>query len=161
MEAAQAFERSQFPQTLSSATTNLANTQRNFSQSATSLSSSVQSVDLAMIELQNYSKRLIKFGEQMNQTNQTSQEIIEAHRINQQSLAEMTQQLQNATQGFQLAMNTLDILQRRMVTRTESLEEIQSELTKLVIAIERYTETVRTGLDKLGDRLTQNTLSSP
>ncbi|WP_040484099.1 hypothetical protein [Lyngbya aestuarii] len=160
MEAAQAFERSQFPQTLSSATTNLANTQRNFSQSATSLSSSVQSVDLAMIELQNYSKRLIKFGEQMNQTNQTSQEIIEAHRINQQSLGEMTQQLQNATQGFQLAMNTLDILQRRMVTRTESLEEIQSELTKLVIAIERYTETVRTGLDKLGDRLTQNTLYS-
>ncbi|WP_413166352.1 hypothetical protein ACL6C3_06520 [Capilliphycus salinus ALCB114379] len=160
MEAAQAFERSQFPQTLSSATTNLANTQRNFSQSASTLSASVQSVDLAMIELQNYSKRLIKFGEQMNQTNQTSQELIEAHRINQQSLGEMTQQLQNATQGFQLAMNTLDILQRRMVTRTESLEEIHSELTKLVIAIERYTETVRLELNKLGDRLTQGTIHS-
>ncbi|MFZ1027528.1 MAG: hypothetical protein WAN66_15075 [Limnoraphis robusta] len=160
MEAAQVFERSQFPQTLSSASTNLANTQRGFSQSATSLAASVQSVDVAMIELQNYSKRLIKFGEQMNQSSQTSQELMEVHRINQQSLGEMTQQLQNATQGFQLAMNTLDILQRRMVTRTESLEDIQSELTKLVTAIERYTETLRSGLDQLGDRLTQGTIHS-
>ncbi|MEL7037489.1 MAG: hypothetical protein AAFO04_17980 [Cyanobacteria bacterium J06592_8] len=153
MEAARTFEQSQFPQTLTTATNNLGNTQRNFSQSTTSLSASVQSVDLAMIELQNYSKRLVKFGEQMNQSNQTSQELIEAHRINQQSLGEMTQQLQNATQGFQLAMNTLDILQRRMVTRTDSLEEIQGELTKLVVAIERYTETVRSGLDKLSNSL--------
>ncbi len=149
IEAAHTFDQSQFSQTLSQSTTNLANTQRNFSQSAGSLATSVQSVDLAMIEMQNYSKRLIKFSDKLNQNHQTTVDILESHSQNQQALNEMIQQFQNASQAFQLAVNSLELLQRRMVTRTDSLEEIQMELSRLVISINRYTEGLNSGFERL------------
>lgn len=149
MEAAHTFDQSQFSQTLSQATTSLGNTQRNFSQSAASLATSVQSIDLAMIELQNYSKRLMKFGDKLNQNHQTTVDLMDSHHQNQQALSEMIQQFQNASQAFQLGVNSLELLQRRMVTRTDSLEEIQMDLSALVIAINRYTEGLNSGLDRL------------
>ncbi|XDE63800.1 hypothetical protein AB3M80_07460 [Arthrospira platensis BEA 1257B] len=146
LEVARAFEQSEFPQQLSNATINLANTQRSFSQSASGLATSVQSVDLAVIELQNYSKRLIKFSEQIQQTNQTALNLLETQNQNQQSFNHIVEQVQTASQGFQLAVNNLDSLQRRMVNKTDNLEEIQAELSKLVVAMQTYSQGVNTAV---------------
>ncbi|MEK9510455.1 hypothetical protein AAEJ74_01735 [Limnospira fusiformis PMC 851.14] len=146
LEVARAFEQSEFPQQLSNATINLANTQRGFSQSASGLATSVQSVDLAVIELQNYSKRLIKFSEQIQQTNQTALNLLETQNQNQQSFNHIVEQVQTASQGFQLAVNNLDSLQRRMVNKTDNLEEIQAELSKLVVAMQTYSQGVNTAV---------------
>lgn len=156
LEVAQVFERNQFPQLLSNATVDLANTQRSFSQSAIQLATSIQSVELTGIELQNYSKRLIRFGEQVQQSQQKSIELLESSQKNQQVFSELTSQVQTASQNFQLAANTLDTLQRRWVTKTDHLEEIQTELSQLLLAMNTYTEGVKTAMEKLSDRLTAN-----
>ncbi len=156
LEVAQVFETNQFPQLLSNATTDLANTQRSFSQSAIQLASSIQSVELTGIELQNYSKRLIRFGDQIQQSQQKSIELLESSQKNQQSLSELTSEIKTASQNFQLAVNTLDTLQRRWVTKTDHLDEIQTELSQLLLAMNTYTEGVKTAFEQLSDRLTAN-----
>jgi len=138
LEVARAFEQNEFPQQLSGATANLANIQRSFSQSAAGLATSVQSVDLAVIELQNYSKRLVKFGEQIHQTNQTALNLLDTQTNNQQAFNHAIEQTQTASQGFQSAANTLDALQRRIVARTDGFEGVQEELSKLVTTLQSY-----------------------
>lgn len=150
LEVARAFEQSEFPQQLSNATINLTNTQRSFSQSASGLANSVQSVDLAIIELQNYSKRLIKFSDNIQQTNQTALSLLETQNHNQQSFNHIIEQIQTASQGFQLAVNNLDALQRRVVTKNDNLEEIQTELSKLVVSMQTYTQGINQAIQTMG-----------
>ena len=69
-------------------------------------------------------------------------------------MSELTSQVQTASQNFQLAVNTLDTLQRRWVTKTDHLDEIQTELSQLLLAMNTYAEGVKTAIEQLSDRLT-------
>ncbi|MDT9342279.1 hypothetical protein VV11_023845, partial [Trichodesmium erythraeum 21-75] len=121
LEVAQIFEHSQFPQSLANSTTELANIQSNFSQSTSTLAAAVQAIEIVVIELQGYSKRLARFGEQISNNNQTSLRILESHQSNQKSFSEVIRQLQEASQSFHLAVGTLDTLQRRVVSKADNL----------------------------------------
>lgn len=153
LEVAQIFEHSQFPQKLANSTAELANIQSNFSQSTSTLASAVQAIEIVVIELQGYSKRLAKFGEQITSNNQTSLRLLESHQSNQQSFAEMIRQLQEASQGFQLAVGTLDSLQRRVVSKADNLDEVQVQLKSLADALNNSTDGISRSIKSLGDQI--------
>ncbi|NEN93760.1 MAG: hypothetical protein F6K48_34760 [Okeania sp. SIO3H1] len=153
LEVAQIFEHSQFPQKLANSTAELANIQSNFSQSTSTLATAVQAIEIVVIELQGYSKRLAKFGEQITSNNQTSLRLLESHQSNQKSLAEMIRQLQEASQGFQLAVGTLDTLQRRVVSKADNLDEVQIQLKTLANALNNSTDGISQSIKSLGDQI--------
>ncbi|NET78938.1 hypothetical protein D5R40_14695 [Okeania hirsuta] len=153
LEIAQIFEHSQFPQKLANSTAQLANIQSNFSQSTSTLATAVQAIEIVVIELQGYSKRLAKFGEQITSNNQTSLKLLESHQSNQKSLAEMIRQLQEASQGFQLAVGTLDSLQRRVVSKADNLDEVQIQLKTLANALNNSTDGISQSIKSLGDQI--------
>ncbi|RQH23133.1 hypothetical protein [Okeania hirsuta] len=153
LEVAQIFEHSQFPQKLANSTAQLANIQSNFSQSTSTLATAVQAIEIVVIELQGYSKRLAKFGEQITSNNQTSLKLLESHQSNQKSLAEMIRQLQEASQGFQLAVGTLDSLQRRVVSKADNLDEVQIQLKTLANALNNSTDGISQSIKSLGDQI--------
>lgn len=153
LEVAQTFEHSQFPQKLANSTAELANIQSNFSQSTSTLATAVQAIEIVVIELQGYSKRLAKFGEQVTSNNQTSLKLLESHQSNQKSLAEMIRQLQEASQGFQLAVGTLDTLQRRVVSKADNLDEVQIQLKTLANALNNSTDGISQSIKSLGDQI--------
>lgn len=153
LEVAQIFEHSQFPQKLANSTAELANIQSNFSQSTSTLATAVQAIEIVVIELQGYSKRLAKFGEQITSNNQTSLKLLESHQSNQQSLAEMIRQLKEASQGFQLAVGSLDTLQRRVVSKADNLDEVQIQLKTLANALNNSTDGISQSIKSLGDQI--------
>ncbi|MEM1172326.1 MAG: hypothetical protein AAGJ08_25420 [Cyanobacteria bacterium P01_H01_bin.35] len=153
LEVAQTFEHSQFPQKLANSTAELANIQSNFSQSTSTLAAAVQAIEIVVIELQGYSKRLAKFGEQVTNSNQTSLRLLESHQNNQQSFAEMIRQLQEASQGFNLAVGTLDTVQRRVVSKADNLEEVQIQLKTLSDALNNSTDGISQSIKSLGDQI--------
>ncbi|NET29593.1 hypothetical protein [Okeania sp. SIO1I7] len=153
LEVAQIFEHSQFPQKLANSTAELANIQSNFSQSTSTLATAVQAIEIVVIELQGYSKRLAKFGEQITSNNQTSLRLLESHQSNQKSLAEMIRQLQEASQGFQLAVGTLDTLQRRVVSKADNLDEVQIQLKTLANALNNSTDGISQSIKSLGEQI--------
>ncbi|MDJ0518001.1 MAG: hypothetical protein QNJ74_17725 [Trichodesmium sp. MO_231.B1] len=153
LEVAQIFEHSQFPQKLANSTAELANIQSNFSQSTSTLAAAVQAIEIVVIELQGYSKRLAKFGEQITNNNQTSLRLLESHQSNQQSFAEMIRQLQEASQGFHLAVGNLDSLQRRVVSKADNLEEVQIQIKTLADALNNSTDGISQSIKSLGDQI--------
>lgn len=152
IEVARTFEQSQFPQRLSGATAELGNIQKNFSQSASNLSASVQAIEIVTLELQGYSKRLVKFGEEISKSNETSLRVLDSHQQNQQDFSETIRQVQEASQGFQVATNTLDSLQRRVVAKAENLDDISVNLRQMLDALNNYTQSVTVGMNSLNDR---------
>lgn len=155
IEAAQALDHSQFPRRLSNATAELANAQRDFAQSASVLAESVQGIELAVVELQSYSKRLNKLGEDLNHSNQMSVRVLELHQNNQESLSEVIPQLQEGSRGFYASVKNFDKLQRILVARVENVDEVQGEITRLVATLKTYTEEVNRGIQTLGDRFAE------
>ena len=152
IEVARTFEQSQFPQRLSGATVELGNIQKNFSQSASNLAASVQAIEIVTLELQGYSKRLVAFGEEVTKSNETSLRVLESHQQNQQDFSDTIRQVQEASQGFQVATNTLDTVQRRVVTKTENLEDISANLRQVLEGLNSYTQEVTGGMSSLNDR---------
>lgn len=155
IEVARTFEQSQFPQRLSVATSELGNIQKNFSQSASNLAASVQAIEIVTLELQGYSKRLVKFGEDVSKSNETSLRVLESNQQNQQDFSETIRQMQESSQGFQIATNTLDSLQRRVVAKAENLDDISANLRQMLEALNNYTQSVTGGINSLGDRLSE------
>ncbi|MDY6805873.1 MAG: hypothetical protein SXA11_19000 [Cyanobacteriota bacterium] len=155
IEVARSFEQSQFPQKLSMATSELGNIQKNFSQSASNLAASVQAIEIVTLELQGYSKRLVKFGEDISKSNETSLRVLESNQQNQQDLSETIRQMQESSQGFQVATNTLDSLQRRVVAKAENLDDISTDLRQMLEGLNNYTQSVTGGINSLGDRLSE------
>lgn len=156
-EVAQTFKHSQFAQLLSHATENLASTQRNFSQSASSLAESAATIKIAGIELQSYSQNLVNMGEEINSLNQTSIQVLKLHQSSQQSLAEIIPQLQQGAQSYQSSVTTLNQLQNQILDRTDRLgNNVQVELIKLVETLKNHTDQANLGIQSLGDRLIKN-----
>lgn len=152
IEVARTFEQSQFPQRLSGATVELGNIQKNFSQSASNLAASVQAIEIVTLELQGYSKRLVNFAEEVSKSNETSLRVLESHQENQQGFSDTIRQVQEASQGFQVASNTLDTVQRRVVTNADNLDDISASLRQVLEALKNYTEGVTGGMSSLNDR---------
>ncbi len=157
---AERLEQSPFPQSLATATASLAQLQRGFDQSIHSLTTSVQTIEIAALELQSYSKRLAKFGEQMHQHQANSLQVIQAQQQTQQSLDQMISQLQAGTQGFQIAAKAVDQLQRRTIAKAEDLEALQGEIRQVVIALNQVSHNFQQGLDRLGKSLTTSNFNS-
>jgi hypothetical protein len=152
IEVARTFEQSQFPQRLSGATVELGNIQKNFSQSASNLAASVQAIEIVTLELQGYSKRLVAFGEEVSKSNETSLRVLDSHQQNQQDFSDTIRQVQEASQGFQIATNTLDTVQRRVVAKAENLEDVSVNLRQVLEGLNNYTESVTAGMGSLNDR---------
>lgn len=154
LAVAQGLENSPFPQSLATATHSLGQLQRGFDQSINSLTTSVQTIEIAALELQSYSKRLSKFGDQMSQSHVTSLKVIETQQQSQQSLENMIAQLQAGTQGFQMAVKAVDQLQRRTIAKAEDLDELQTELKQVVTALNQVARAIGQGMENLGSHVT-------
>ena len=76
-EVAQLFERNQFAQILANATKDLASTQKNFSQSASSLAESLKYIEIAVTALHVSSQNLVDLKEEVSTINETSVQVLE------------------------------------------------------------------------------------
>ncbi len=155
-QTALTFEQSKFPEKLSHATTNLANTQSKFSESASGLADTVIEIGIIAREIQNANQQLIKVGSEVSNLNQASAEVLDLHRNNQESLSEIIPQIQIGSQGFQLAVTELEKLQQQIEVKSDSLTNIQIELQKLIANVSSYTEGVTLGIESVGDRISEN-----
>lgn len=149
IEVSKAFEKNEFPQKLSLATTNLANVQNNFSNSSSSLADSVQSLGNILSQIEDFSQQLVNMTAEISRLNQSSVQVLELHQINQQSLSQIIPKFQQGSQSFESAVTTLDKLQKRIVVRVDSLDKVQVELTNLVQTINNYTNQVNQSMDNL------------
>jgi hypothetical protein len=77
IEASEKIEKSQFADKLSTATSDLANVQNQFSQSASNLNQSTQSIEKVLTELQNSAQSMISLGDGIGNLNKQSTNLIE------------------------------------------------------------------------------------
>jgi hypothetical protein len=152
-EAAQIFNQSQFAQLLSTATKDLFSIQKSFSNSASVLAESVSFIEVAVSELQNSSQKIVNLAEEISSINETSIQVLELHQNSQQSLGEIIPQLKQGAQSFQLAVTTLNNLQRQVADKPDTLSDVQVELAKLVDTLKQHTEQINLGIEVLGDRM--------
>jgi MotA/TolQ/ExbB proton channel family len=148
-QAAETFEKSQFPQRLSDATADLANTQEKFSQSAASLAQTVISIATAVSEVQ-------RLGEEIRSVNQTSVKVLELHQSNQNSLSEIIPQLKQGASNLGRVTKQLDNLEEKIANKADSFNGVEVTLTELVGMLRSYTEGVNLGIESLGDRFVLN-----
>ncbi|MDJ1183322.1 hypothetical protein [Roseofilum casamattae] len=161
LAVAQQLDNSPFPQSLSSATASLGHLQRSFEQSIQSLTTSVQTIEIAALELQSYSKRMVKFGDQLSQSQTSSLQVIQGQQKSQESLQEFISQLQSGSQGLKMAVNAIDKLQRRSIAKAEDLDNLQTELKEVAVALNGVTRTMQHSMEKIGDRLSPQNNSIP
>ncbi|MCC5631347.1 hypothetical protein LC613_26675 [Nostoc sphaeroides CHAB 2801] len=145
-QSAETFANSQFPQKLSAATANLTTMQERFSQSATSLAQTTQLIETALIEVQRCSQELTNLAIDIKKANQTSIQVLDLHKNNQNSLGEIIPQLKQGATSFSKAINKLDKLEERIANKADNL-------TQLVEGVKSYTEQVNLAIEALGDRL--------
>lgn len=155
-QVTQVFENSQFPQKLLNATTDLANTQSNFSQSASSLANTAQSIEMAVAELQTSSQKIVELGSEFINLHQTSFQILEVHRSNYKSLREIIPQLHQGGESFQSAAKTLDKLQNRVADSSNEWSDLQIYLTQLIENLKNYTECTSSRIDALDNRFARS-----
>lgn len=152
-ESANIFERSQFAHKLASSTEHMVTTQRELSRSASVLNQSTQSIQMAIAALQSSSEEMIRLSEQVNLSTQQSSEVLGMTQANQHSLGDVVNQLQQASHIFHSVIRTLDLLQKRLDTRSDRLINVHAELSKLIEVMRDYTEDVTVTLQTMGDRL--------
>ncbi|MBD2517478.1 hypothetical protein H6G93_21355 [Nostoc sp. FACHB-973] len=148
-QSAEIFASSQFPQKLSAATGDLTTMQERFSQSAASLAETTKFIESAVLEVQRCSQELTTLAVDIKNSNQTSIQVLELHKKNQNSLGEIIPQLNQGANSFSTAINKLDKLEQEIVNKSETF-------TKLVELVKRYTEQVNLATEALGDRLILN-----
>ncbi|MGI2906290.1 hypothetical protein [Tolypothrix sp. VBCCA 56010] len=148
-QAAETFDKSQFPQRLSDATADLANTQTRFSQSAASLADTVISIATAVSEVQ-------RLGEEIRSVNQTSVKVLESHQTNQNSLSEIIPQLKQGATNLGRVTKKIDNLEEKIANKADSFNGLEVTLTELVGMVRSYTEGVNLGIESLGDRFILN-----
>lgn len=152
-QSAQIFENSQFPQKLSNATAQLEHIQNNFSKSAMNLGSASQSIEIAVIEMQNSSKKVVNLSEEVRTLNQNSIQALELHQNNQRSLSEIVPQLQQGGKSFNSVVKIIERIQEQVLDETISLSQIQSKFNTSVESLNKCMHQVNSGVDSLGDRL--------
>ena len=148
-QAAETFHKSQFPQRLSDATADLANTQTRFSQSAASLAETVISIATAVSEVQ-------RLGEEIRSVNQTSVKVLELHQTNQDSLSEIIPQLKQGATNLGRVTKKVDNLEDKIANKADSFNAVEVTLTDLVAMVRSYTEGINLGIESLGDRFVSN-----
>lgn len=148
-QAAETFDKSQFPQRLSDATADLANTQTRFSQSAASLADTVISIATAVSEVQ-------RLAEEIRSVNQTSVKVLELHQTNQNSLSEIIPQLKQGATNLGRVTKKVDNLEEKIANKADSFNKVEVTLTELVGMVRSYTEGVNLGIESLGDRFVSN-----
>jgi len=148
-QAAETFDKSQFPQRLSDATADLANTQTRFSQSAASLAETVISIATAVSEVQ-------RLGEEIRSVNQTSVKVLELHQTNQDSLSEIIPQLKQGATNLGRVTKKVDNLEDKIANKADSFNAVEVTLTDLVAMVRSYTEGINLGIESLGDRFVSN-----
>ncbi len=148
-EAAEIFAHSQFPEKLSASITSLKELQDNFSQSATNLANTTQSLEVFVTEV-------YELGAEMKLVNQTSSQILELHQVNQNSLSEIIPQLQQGANSFRKAVTKLDKLENNIIDKTESLQEINVALQELLGIINNYSTAVNSTIGNLSNYINGN-----
>jgi seryl-tRNA synthetase len=98
----------------------------------------VSFIEVAVSELQNSSQKIVNLAEEISSINQTSIQVLELHQNSQQSLGEIIPQLKQGAQSFQLAVTTLNNLQRQVADKPDTLSDVQVELTKLVDTFKKH-----------------------
>lgn len=152
-ESANIFERSQFAHKLATSTEHLVTTQRELSRSASILNQSTQSIQMAIAGLQSSNDEIIRMSEQVGLATKQSSEVLGMTQANQHSLGDVVNKLQQASHIFHSVIRTLDLLQKRLDTRSDRLINVHSELSKLIEVVRDYTEDVTVSLQGMGDRL--------
>ncbi|WP_353121589.1 hypothetical protein [Planktothrix agardhii] len=148
-QVVESFEQSQVPQQLSTIATNFGDYQKNFSDSAFGLAQTVKSLENTLTQLQNFTQQLVTTEASFTQLNQSSLQVFKLHQTNQQSLSEMIIQLKEGSQGFELASQTLDQIQKQIVDKSDSFVQVQQDLKTIVETMNGYTNNVNTKIEFL------------
>lgn len=145
-QAAKTFEKSDFPQKLSTATTQLSTTQEKFARSATSLAGTMGMLLSCIQELSD-------LGKGIKTLNETSIDVLALHQNNQQSLKEIIPQLQQGANTLSKTLSKIEKLEQKITDKADSLEKVDTSLVQLLAVVRSYTEGVSLAIESLGDRI--------
>ncbi|WP_138501434.1 hypothetical protein [Nostoc sp. PA-18-2419] len=148
-QSAEIFAQSQFPQKLSAATADLTTMQERFSQSAISLGKTTKFIESAILEVQRCSQELTTLAVDIKNSNQTSNQVLELHKNNQNSLGEIIPQLKQGANSFSRAINKLEKLEQGITNKAETFAQ-------LLELVKNYPEQTNLAIEALGDRLILN-----
>jgi chromosome segregation ATPase len=124
----------------------LSNTQQKFSESATSLAATTELIINALTEMENCSQTLINLGEEINNTNKTSIQVLDLHHNNQNLLTEIIPQLQEGANSYEKAVNKLDDLDQRVRDKVNSFDKLITTIEQLLENVKTYTNNVNTAI---------------
>ena len=158
-DAAENFNKSDFPLKLSNATEHLSNTQQKFSESAASLAETTDLIINLLAQMESLSNNLINLGEDIKVVNQTSVQLLGLHQNNQVQLSEIIPQLQQGANSLSEAMTKLEQVEIKVSDKADSLSHVDVSLNQLLEfvkynaeLVKHNTEQMNLAFDNLGDR---------
>jgi hypothetical protein len=169
IEASEKIEKSQFADKLSTATNELANIQNQFSQSASSLDRSTQSIEKVLTDLQHSTQNMIGLGDDIGNLNKQSANLIELTETRikneRESLEQVWSQvnilIETIERNEQKANLELQKLGDRFVSNAEKqLGSNSKEAQKLLEKFEKYLKEMnetKSNLSNLVNALKENT----
>ncbi len=162
-DAAENFNKSDFPLKLSNATEHLSNTQQKFSESAASLAETTDLIINLLAQMESLSNNLINLGEDIKVVNQTSVQLLGLHQNNQVQLSEIIPQLQQGANSLSEAMTKLEQVEIKVSDKADSLSHVDVSLNQLLEfvkynaeLVKHNTEQMNLAFDNLGDRFISN-----
>ncbi|MBD2135565.1 hypothetical protein [Sphaerospermopsis sp. FACHB-1194] len=162
-DAAENFNKSDFPLKLSNATEHLSNTQQKFSESAASLAETTDLIINLLAQMESLSNNLINLGEDIKVVNQTSVQLLGLHQNNQIQLSEIIPQLQQGANSLSEAMIKLEQVEIKVSDKADSLSHVDVSLNQLLEfvkynaeLVKHNTEQMNLAFDNLGDHFISN-----
>ncbi|MDB9489157.1 hypothetical protein PN478_01240 [Dolichospermum circinale CS-534/05] len=124
----------------------------NFDQLITAMTQLLENVKTYTTELiskvatetENSSQSLISLSEEIKAMNQTSIQVLELHKNNQNLLTEIIPQLQQGANSYEKAVNKLDDLDQRVRDKVNSFDKLITTIEQLLENVKTYTNNVNT-----------------
>jgi tetrahydromethanopterin S-methyltransferase subunit G len=126
----------------------------NFDQLITAMSQLLENVKTYTKEListvstetENSSQSLISLAEEIKAMNQTSIQVLDLHKNNQNLLSEIIPQLQQGANSYEKAVSKLDDLDQRVRDKVNSFDKLITTIEQLLENVKTYTNNVNTAI---------------
>jgi exonuclease VII small subunit len=106
--------------------------------------------------MENCSQTLINLGEEINNTNKTSIQVLDLHHNNQNLLTEIIPQLQQGANSYEKAVNKLDDLDQRVSDKVNSFDKLITTIDQLLKTVKTYTNDVNTAISIASNQIDAN-----
>ncbi len=152
-KASDTLSQTDFAKLLAESTEQLNTIELNFRRSTDNLSNSMSTIQLVVSKLEESSDKFVSVGEEIRDVNKLYVQIGTIQESNQKSLQEIIPELKLGAETLTANITKLEAVQEVVNNRSDSLRDVQHELTQLVININTYTENLTKDMLKMREQI--------